>query len=95
MQQAMRDLRGFARTDAGFNTNRLPAKKNVSGKINNKKDLKPLFEIKKAPICFSPDGIKEAKLSSMRHNKHSLSSEMLETQIRPQGTSMNLQTKWE
>lgn len=81
----MRDLRGFARTDAGFNSNRQLVPR------SDKKELKPLLEAEKGQR-FSPSKINEAKLSRLRLEKQAHSMEMIEDQRRPYGsTAFNFQ----
>ena len=60
----MIDVRGFARTDAGFNRNN--TRKLL--KKSDKKELKPLKEVEKGQR-FSPAKMNEAKISGLRLEK--------------------------
>mmetsp|Transcript_33261 Transcript_33261/g.41123 ORF Transcript_33261/g.41123 Transcript_33261/m.41123 type:complete len:81 (-) Transcript_33261:1185-1427(-) len=79
MEQAMRDIRGFARTDAGFNQNRKLIRKNGNGRSTDKKDnhFKPMFEVDTGRR-FSPTKINEDKLSGLRLDKQAVSSELID-----------------
>lgn len=96
MEQAMREMKGFARTDAGFNNQRKLIRKAGAGRSTEKKaGLRPMLGAETGRR-FSPTKVHEDKLSGLRLEKQAVSSEMIdERKPRPYGsTSFHFTGMW-
>ena len=87
----MRDMRNFARTDAGFKKNRKIVKSSIKNELTTgKKELKPLQEIEKGHR-FSPTKFDKEKFSALRLEKQAHSTEYVDEQRQNGQTSFNFQ----
>ena len=96
MEQAMREMKGFARTDAGFNNQRKLIRASGAGRSTDKKEkLRPMF-VDEPGQRFSPTKVHEDKLSGLRIEKQAVSSEAIEERKgRPYGsTSFHFTGMW-